>query len=120
MNSRRDDLSPIEYDSMKEETVEQIKEFTETLDRMNKGDVTLTNTFSSMRSAIRKAIASSFNTIEMIKMFGDQNVSKLESELLELDEKFKLKKITLEEFEAKKVGFADERQRCMGFQRDFL
>lgn len=34
---------------MKDETVDQLKEFTETLDRMNKGDTTLTSTFSAMR-----------------------------------------------------------------------
>lgn len=34
---------------MKEETVDQIKEFTETLDRMNKGDVSLNNKFSQMK-----------------------------------------------------------------------
>lgn len=44
----RNDLSQDEYDSMKEETVEQIKEFTETLDRMSKIDI-LTNSFSQMR-----------------------------------------------------------------------
>lgn len=45
----RCDLDENEYQSMKEETVDQIKEFTEALDRMNKGDTTLTSTFSSMR-----------------------------------------------------------------------
>lgn len=42
-------MSKDEYDLMKEETVDQIKEFTETLDRMNKGDVSLNNKFSQMK-----------------------------------------------------------------------
>lgn len=46
----REDLPEDEYQSMKDDTVEQLKEFTVTLDRMNKGDVTLTNTFSTMRA----------------------------------------------------------------------
>lgn len=50
---RRCDLDEDEYQSMKDETVDQIKEFTETLDRMNKGDTTLTSTFSSMRQVSR-------------------------------------------------------------------
>lgn len=45
----RCDLDEDEYQSMKEETVDQIKEFTGALDRMNKGDTTLTSTFSSLR-----------------------------------------------------------------------
>lgn len=37
---------------MKKETMEQIKEFTATLDRLNKGDVTLNSKISSMRDVI--------------------------------------------------------------------
>lgn len=47
-NKIRNDLSQDEYDSMKDETVDQIKEFTETLDRMSKSDI-LTNSFTQMR-----------------------------------------------------------------------
>lgn len=49
----RNDLAKDEYDLMKEETVDQIKEFTETLDRMHKGDVSLNNKFSEMRKVRR-------------------------------------------------------------------
>lgn len=45
----RNDLTEEEYGSMKEETLDQIKEFTATLDRLNKGDVTLNSKISSMR-----------------------------------------------------------------------
>lgn len=46
----RDDLDDDEYKSMKDDTVEQLKEFSMTLGRMNKGDVTLNNTLTSMRA----------------------------------------------------------------------
>lgn len=39
----------------------------------------------------------------MIKLFGDQNASDLEKQLLDLEESFKLKKIPLDEYEVKKV-----------------
>lgn len=120
-------MEPEEYESIKEETVDQIKEFTTTLDRMNTGGVTLNNTFSTMKAvrmpihcffffylnfneyfqAIRKAIATSFNTVEMIKMFGDQNISDMEKQLLDLDENYSLKRITLDEYERKKVSWAE-------------
>lgn len=45
----RNDLTEDEYESMKEETLDQIQEFTATLDRLNKGDVTLNSKISSMR-----------------------------------------------------------------------
>lgn len=122
-------MSKDEYDLMKEETVDQIKEFTETLDRMNKGDVSLNNKFSQMKKvlnfkyfdvstiykyyffkAIRTAIATAFNTTETIKMFGDQNVTELEMQLLALDQEFRLKKITIEQYEFKKVDLLTKLQ----------
>lgn len=122
----RDELSQAEYDCMKDETLEQIKEFTDILDQLNKGDVSLNNKFSTMRSvsfsyfylrqlivlifnilflwkAIRNAISSSFNTVEMIKMFGNQNITDLEKQLLQLEQDYKLKKLPIEEMETKKV-----------------
>lgn len=39
----------------------------------------------------------------MIKLFGDQNTSDLEKQLLDIDENYKLKKLTVEEYEAKRV-----------------
>lgn len=45
----RNDMSHDEYESMKKETLEQIGEFTATLDRLNKGDVTLNSRITTMR-----------------------------------------------------------------------
>lgn len=52
---------------------------------------------------IRQAIANSFNTIEMIKMFGEQNATEMEAVLLGLDQEYRLKKIQTDEYETKKV-----------------
>lgn len=56
-----------------------------------------------MKKSIRTAIASSFNTVEMIKMFGAQDLSELEKQLMHIDEDFRLKKITKGDMEFKKV-----------------
>lgn len=45
----RDDLTVEEFDSMKEETAYQIQEFNATLERLNKGDVTINNKHSVMK-----------------------------------------------------------------------
>lgn len=118
-----------EYQSMKDDTIEQIKEFTDTLSRLNKGDVTLTSKISQMRKVchisqdissnliinfrkkihfpyfiqtIRKAIASSFNTVEIVRMFGDHSVTELVTQLISLEESQQLKKIPIDEYESKK------------------
>lgn len=56
---------------------------------------------------IRQAIANSFNTIEMIKMFGEQNATEMEAVLLGLDQEYRLKKIPADVYESKKVNFVD-------------
>lgn len=44
----------------------------------------------------------------MIKMFGDQNASDLEKQLIDLHENHKLKKITVEDYEKKKFVILQE------------
>lgn len=56
---------------MKDETLEQIKEFTETLDRLNKGDVTLNSKISSMRNVCTTLIP--IDWVEMRERKIDEN-----------------------------------------------
>lgn len=53
---------------------------------------------------VRQAIANSFNTIEMIKMFGEQNATEMEAVLLSLDQEYRLKKIATDDYETRKVN----------------
>jgi len=99
----RSELPEDEYDLLKNETVEQIREFEATLDRLQKGDVTLNSKFSLMKTAIRKAISSAFNTKDMIQMFGDENVNDLERQLNKLEEDYHLKRIDQLAFEKHKI-----------------
>lgn len=52
---------------------------------------------------IRKAIANSFNTVEMIRIAGDHSLSKHANQLDSLEESYQLKKISASEYETKKV-----------------
>lgn len=53
---------------------------------------------------IRKAIAKSFNTIEMIRVAGDQSLGEQANQLAQLEESYQLKKISTSEYETKKVA----------------
>lgn len=53
--------------------------------------------------AIRKAISNSFDTVEMIRLFGDHSSNALVRQLEMLEKDFQLKKIPLENFELQKV-----------------
>lgn len=70
---------------------------------MHKGNTTLETKVSQMRNAIRDAISNAFNTNEMIKMFGEQDTNELLNQLIQLEQDFKLKRISLEDLEPKKV-----------------
>lgn len=69
------------------------------------------NIFNVILQTIRDAIASSFNTAEMIQIFGDQSLDEFASRLMSLEENFKLKKISIGDYESKKV-FNFHHQKC--------
>jgi len=100
LESCKDELPEDELDAVKEETLEQIQEFGETINRLQKGDLTLNNKFHELKLALREAIGSAFNTHEMIKMFGAQDEV---IQLIKLEEEFKLKKLDQATFIQKKV-----------------
>ncbi|XP_063701436.1 protein LZIC-like [Culicoides brevitarsis] len=107
----RDELTPDEFDTIKEDLIEQFKEFQETLDRLQKGDTTLESKVSQMRNEIKNAIRTAFNTTEMIKMFVEQDSHELLNQLLSLEEEYKLKRIKLEDMEEKKTKILKRLQK---------
>lgn len=122
-----------EYEELKLDILEQIKEFTTRLNRMTQGDVTVESKISSLKvvcnlvsilfcslfypnplqihdnysihfsQKLRQAIAESFNTIEMIRTFGEQSSSEYAGQLDDLENNYLAKQISLAEYETKKV-----------------
>ena len=93
----------LEYQEMKAEFLDQSKAFTETLERMNKGDVSVNNKVTILKQELRNIIAKSFNTLEIIKIFGYKLEDELEKQLYSLNEDYKLKRIGKEEMEVKRL-----------------
>lgn len=123
-----------EYEELKLDILEQIKEFTTRLNRMTQGDVTVDSKISSLKvvrtysniftcllsmtchikftselffytifQKLRQAIAESFNTIEMIRTFGEQSSSEYAGQLDDLENNYLAKQIPIAEYETKKV-----------------
>lgn len=82
--------------------LDQSKAFSETLERMTKGDLTVNNV-AILKQELRKAIASAFNTVEIIKIFGYKLEDELEIQLSNLNEEFKLKRISKAEMEIRRL-----------------
>lgn len=70
---------------------------------MNKGDVTINSKYAIMKQDLRKAIANSFNTLDIIKIFGFKLENDLEEQLNALKEDYKLKRIGQPEMETKRM-----------------
>ncbi|WAR13848.1 LZIC-like protein [Mya arenaria] len=80
----KEDLDEDEYEETKSDTIEQLKEFKESLDKMMGGDLSLVDELNSMQLAIRAAISEAFKTPEVIKMFAKKQPGQLRQRLAEL------------------------------------
>ena len=80
----RDDLDADEYEETKTETLEQLKEFNDSLAKMKGGDMTLVNELNQMQLAIQAAISEAFKTPEVIRMFAKKQPGQLRQRLAEV------------------------------------
>ena len=79
----RADLDEDEYEETKSETLEQLKEFNESLMKMRGGNMTLVNELNRMQLAIQAAISEAFKTPEVIRMFAKKQPGQLRQRLAE-------------------------------------
>lgn len=70
LEESRDDLDPSEYEETKHETIEQLKEFKATLDRLTTGNMSLVDELNGLQLTIQAAIQAAFKTPEVIRMFA--------------------------------------------------
>mmetsp|Transcript_7136 Transcript_7136/g.24779 ORF Transcript_7136/g.24779 Transcript_7136/m.24779 type:complete len:202 (-) Transcript_7136:48-653(-) len=99
----KDDLDEDEYESTKQDTLNQLREFEQSLQKMIAGDITLVNDLGGMRLAIQGAVSQAFRTPEVIKMFANKQPAQLRLRLEQKKEDLKLKRITQESYMAQVV-----------------
>ncbi|XP_015592316.1 protein LZIC [Cephus cinctus] len=92
----RDELDTSEYDETKAETMEQLREFSDSLQRMISGDMTLIDQLGAMQLATQAAISAAFKTPAVIRMFGKREPGQLRERLTHIERDFKLGKISKE------------------------
>jgi uncharacterized protein YdcH (DUF465 family) len=66
LEENRESLDEEEYSSMKQDTLQQLKEFGELLERQKAGNVTLIDHLNQVQIAIREAVSQAFKTPEVI------------------------------------------------------
>lgn len=90
----RDELDDDEYEETKKDTIEQLKEFKESLQKMASGDVSLVDEINAMQLAIQAAISDAFKTPEVIRMFAKKQPGQLRERLYELDRDAKIGRVS--------------------------
>ncbi|XP_026463364.1 protein LZIC-like [Ctenocephalides felis] len=93
----REEMDNSEYLETKQDTMEQMRELNESLERLSSGNLSLISTFSAMRLALCAAISEAFKTPEVIRMFGKRQPQQLRERLEQVEEKFRLNKISNEQ-----------------------
>lgn len=69
---------------MRKDTLQQLKEFQNSLTKMLKGNITLVDEFGSVQLAIQAAVSSAFRTPEVIQMFAKKDNNSLRNRLISL------------------------------------
>jgi hypothetical protein len=92
----REDLDEEEYEEMKKDTIDQLKEFSESLNKMKEGNMTLVDDISRWQLATQAAISEAFKTPEVIRMFAKRQPGQLRQRLNELERDSKIGKISNE------------------------
>lgn len=96
LESCRVTLDETEYQECKEDTMEQLREFNESLQRMISGNMTLVDQLGAMQLATQAAISTAFQTPAVIRMFGKREPAGLKERLSQIDRDVKLGKLNKE------------------------
>ncbi|XP_075695413.1 protein LZIC isoform X1 [Rhinoderma darwinii] len=81
----REELDADEYEETKKETLEQLSEFNDSLQKIIAGNMTLVDELGGMQLAIQAAISQAFKTPEVIRMFAKKQPGQLRTRLAEMD-----------------------------------
>lgn len=94
LDEMKDDLEEDEYNESRADTLQQMQEFEQSLNKMLAGDMTLVDEIGHVQLAIQSAIRQAFKSPEVMKMFAKKENGALRSRLAQLDADLKLGKIT--------------------------
>ncbi|KAK7094150.1 protein LZIC-like [Littorina saxatilis] len=93
----KEDLDDDEYEETKNETLEQLKEFKTSLDKMLEGNLSLVDQLGGMQLAIQAAISSAFKTPEVIRLFAKKQPGQLRQRLADINRDAKIGKMPKEQ-----------------------
>ncbi|KAI1309397.1 Protein LZIC [Halotydeus destructor] len=99
----KNDMDADEYEESKKETLEQVEEFSKSLEKLSKGNLTLIDSVNSMQLAIQAAISQAFKTPEVISMFAKKQPDQLRIKLSQIERDAKVQKISMDSMTQQKI-----------------
>lgn len=98
LDEMRDDMDELEYNSSRADTLEQMKEFEATLNKLVAGDVSLVSKLDAMRNAVHSYISGACRDPSITRLFASKSTSGLRSKLASLEQDLKLNRIPQDAF----------------------
>lgn len=92
----KDEMDADEYTTSKQETIDQLKEFEQSLTKMTQGNISLVDHIGSVQLAIQAAIRN-VTSPEILNMFLKKENGSLRRRLADLDQDLKLGRMTLDD-----------------------
>lgn len=105
------ELDQEEYDEIKEETFQELKEVQETAFEMSEGNISLLDSLGAAALAMRAAVSNAFQTPDIISMFAKAQPAQLRNKLEELQRDYKLGKIEKKIFTQQSIEVLTALQR---------
>ncbi|ENN76303.1 protein LZIC isoform X2 [Dendroctonus ponderosae] len=92
----KESMEASDYEEIKEETMDQLKELNASLLKLVNGDISLVNSIGALQLATQAAISQAFKTPEVIRLFGRREPKQLRERLETVEEQLKFNKISVE------------------------
>jgi len=99
LEEMKDELDNDEYEQTRQETMDQLKEFELSLQKLLEGNITLVSDIGSVQLRIQDAIREAFKSPEVTKMFVKKENGALRRKLASLVEDKKLGRISIDQYE---------------------
>lgn len=99
----RAELDQAEYDSMKQETLAEMRDFEAQLERWKSGDLSLIDRINAIQLAMQQAVSQAFRTPEVIQLFAARQPQQLRNRLADLERDRRLGKMSEEAYGAARL-----------------
>jgi hypothetical protein len=103
LDELKGDLTEEEIAEIKSDTMEELNQFRDNLDRMIAGNMTLMDHLGAVRMAAMAAINEAFKTPDIIRLFSHRETEQLRASLAKLKEDFHTRKIPQSQYDDKAI-----------------